>query len=63
VLMRPQDLRPAARAPTWPTLPRFGGGGQMGAWPRNAGLRGPTTHFIQTFKKRVFQHKFWPKYA
>jgi len=28
-----------------------------------AGLGGTATHFIQTFKKRVFQQKFMPNYA
>jgi len=30
---------------------------------RGAGLGGASTHFILTFKKRVFQQKFRPKYA
>jgi len=38
-------------------------GGKWGHAPRGAGLGGSSTHFIQTFKERVFQQKFWPKYA
>jgi len=38
------------------------GAAKWGHAPRSAGLRA-STHFIQTFKKRVFQQKFRPKYA
>jgi len=43
-----------------------GGGAGPGGWghePRGAGLGDASTHFIQTFKKRIFQQKFRPKYA
>jgi len=37
--------------------------GKWGHAPLVAGLGGASTHFIQTFKIRVFQQKFGPKYA
>jgi len=37
--------------------------GKWGHAPRGEGLEGASTHFIQTFKKRVFQQKFGPKYS
>jgi len=38
-------------------------GGKWGHAPWSAGLEDASTHFIQTFKKLVFQQKFRPKYA
>jgi len=35
-------------------------GSNWGQAPRGAGLGGASTHFIQTFKKRVFQQKCGP---
>jgi len=35
----------------------------IGHAPRSAGFGAASTRFIQTFKKRVFQQKFSPKYA
>jgi len=42
-----------------------GGGASWGMNPGGhcVGLVGASTNFIQTFKKRVFQQKFMPKYA
>jgi len=38
-------------------------GSKCGHAPLRAGLEGASTHFIQTFKKRVFLQKFGPNYA
>jgi len=40
-----------------------GGGKKWRHAPLSAGLGGASTHFIQAFKKRIFQHKFKPKNA
>jgi len=38
-------------------------GGKWGHALREEGLGSASTHFIQTFKKRVFQQKFGPKHS